>query len=55
MDENEIERMADDFFVPFEEFADDMTLDDALSLAEAMELRFSYYISGIRDSLQRLR
>jgi hypothetical protein len=55
MDENEIERLADELFQPFEDYAYPLELEDALSLAEALELRFSNYAEGIKDDLRRRR
>ena len=53
MNENEIEVMADELFEPFADYAYDLSLDDALSLAEAMESRISMYVNGIRSDLIR--
>lgn len=55
MDENEIERMAEEVFGQFEDTAYPLSLDDALSLAEALELRCSNYADGIREDLRRRR
>lgn len=56
MDENEIDRLADEFFEPFETYAYGFSsLNDALSLAEVLETRFSTYAEGIRDDLRRGR
>ncbi len=55
MDENEIDRMAEDLFEPFENYVYNLSLDDALSLAEAMEMRCSNYADGVRDDLRRGR
>lgn len=55
MDEYEIEVMADKLFEPFDEYAYGLTLDDALSLAEEMESKFSMYADGIRADLRNLR
>ena len=55
MDENEIDRMADELFGPFADYAYNLSLDDALSLAEAMEIRCSNYADGIREDLRRGR
>ena len=55
MDENEIERMADELFEPFESSAYNLSLDDALSLAEAMGLRCSNFAAGIQDDMRNRR
>jgi hypothetical protein len=55
MDENDIDRMAEDVFRDFEDAAQPLSLDDALSLAEALETRCSNYADGIRDDLRRGR
>jgi len=55
MDENEIDRMAEDLFEVFENAVYPLSLDDALSLAEAMEIRCSNYADGIRDDLRNRR
>jgi hypothetical protein len=55
MNENEIERMADELFEPFETSALSLSLDDALSLAESLETRFSFYSDGIRYDLRNRR
>lgn len=54
MDKDKIEDIADELFIPFEDYAFNMQLDDALSLAEALEIRFSYYTDGIRAHLRAL-
>lgn len=55
MDENEIDLMADDLFEPITHYAYNLSLDDALSLAEAMEIRFQNYAEGIRYDLRNSR
>ena len=55
MDENEIDRMADELFEPFETYIYELSLDDALSLAEAMEIRCANYAEGIRSDLRNRR
>jgi hypothetical protein len=55
MDENEIDLMADDLFEVFDNAAYPLSLDDALSLAEAMEIRCSNYAEGIRNDLRNSR
>lgn len=55
MDENEIDRMAEELFEPFSDFAENLSLDDAFSLAEALEIRFSDYQYAIQDDLRRSR
>lgn len=55
MDENEIDRMAEEVFRDFEDAAYPLSLDDALSLAEAMEIRCSNYADGIRYDLRNRR
>ena len=55
MDEMEIDRMSEELFVPFEDFAYNLSLDDALSLSEALELRFANYGDGIRHDLRYRR
>jgi len=55
MDENEIDNMAEELFEPFGDFAYNLSFDDALSLAEAMEIRFQNYAEGIRYDLRNSR
>jgi hypothetical protein len=55
MDMNEIDAKVEELFEPFEEFAYPLSLDDALSLAEAMEDRFSNYADAIRDDIRNKR
>ena len=42
----------DELFEPFEVYAYNLSLDDALSLSEALENRFSYFADGIRQELR---
>ena len=55
MDENQVEVMADEFFEPFVDSATDLSLEDALALAEALEIRFSNYAEGMRYDLRNGR
>lgn len=55
MDENEIDRMADELFEPFSDFAYDLSFEDALTLAESLEIRFANYADGIRSDLRNRR
>lgn len=55
MDENEVERIADELFEQFEDMNSNLSLDDSLSIAEAMELRFSNYAETCRYDLRRRR
>lgn len=55
MDENEIDRMAEDLFEVIGNALYPLTLDDALSLAEAMEIRCSDYADAIRYDLRNGR
>jgi hypothetical protein len=52
MDENQVDEKAEELFEPFEEYAYELSLDDALSMAEALEIRFSNYADAIRDDLR---
>lgn len=55
MDENEIDMRADELFEPFGDLVNDLTNDDALSLAEAMEIRFSNFADAVRYDLRNHR
>ncbi len=55
MDENQVEVMADELFEPFEMAAYDLSPEDALALAEALEIRFSNYAEGMRYDLRNGR
>jgi hypothetical protein len=55
MDENEIERMAEELFEPLINYTLDLSLDNAASLVEALEIRCSNYADDLRDDLRRGR
>jgi hypothetical protein len=55
MDENEIERMADDLLAIFEDSAYPLSLEDALSLAQAMIDRLEDYADVIQYDMRNRR